>query len=121
MPSSVSSAYYFGNSKAEFSNILIEKSELKLSRLDKDKKYNLCFFGSRSSASDNRETKYTAKGNNEVVCYLDVSSNKTTTACANNVQPNSNGEIIIKITAGENNNNSYGFYYINAMRLAFAN
>src|SRR5690606_32463399 len=122
IPSEVSSYSYFGNSKKVFSGKTIVQSTLRLSGLNKTKKYNFCFFGTRSDvgAGDNREAKYIVKGENEVVSYLDASNNMTKTACSNAVQPDNKGEITITITSGENNTNTTGFFYINAIRIATA-
>ncbi|NGM67185.1 DUF4886 domain-containing protein [Sphingobacterium sp. SGR-19] len=122
IPTEVSSYSYFGNSKAVFSGKTIVQSVLRVSGLDKTKKYNFCFFGTRSGvgAGDNREAKYIVKGENEIVSRLDASNNTTKTACSNAVQPDSNGEITITVTSGENNTNSTGFFYINAVRIVSA-
>lgn len=119
MPSSVSSDSYYGNSKAAWEGKSVVKSIVKLSGLNAAKKYSFCFFGSRTgvTAGENRETKYTVTGTNEVIALLDAANNTSKTACAEQVAPNVSGEIIITITAGSNNNNSYGFYYINALQL----
>jgi len=123
MPSAVSSDSYYGNSKAVWENKSVEKSIVKLSGLKAGKKYTLCFFGSRTGvvANENRETKYTVKGTNEVTALLDAANNTANTACAEQVMPSASGEITITITAGSNNNNSYGFYYINALQLKQVN
>ncbi|MCU7693762.1 DUF4886 domain-containing protein [Haoranjiania flava] len=117
MPSAVSASAFFGNSKAEFGGVLVKQSKLKISGLDKNMKYNFCYFGSRNQSTDNRETKFITTGKNEVAVLQNSSNNKSVISCANAVQPNDNGEVTITITAGENNNNSTGFYYINAMRI----
>lgn len=116
MPSSVSQVNLFGNTKV-FGSKIVAQSKIKLSGLDKTKKYNICYFGSRMNVTDNRETAYIANGTNEVKVYLNVSGNNSNTVCAADVQPNNNGEITITITAGPNNNNANGFFHINAMRI----
>lgn len=122
MPSSVSSDSYYGNSKAAWEGKSVVKSTIKLTGLNVAKKYNLCFFGSRAnSGTENRETKYTVKGTNEVVTLLDAANNTANTACAAQIIPNAAGEITLTITAGSNNNNAYGFYYINALQLLQVN
>jgi len=122
MPSSVSSDSYYGNSKAVWESKSVTQSVLKLTGLNTTKKYNFCFFGSRAnSGTENRETKYMVKGTNEVVALLDAANNISNIACAEQVSPNAAGEITITITAGSNNNNAYGFYYINALQLKQVN
>lgn len=122
MPQAISSNAIYGIAKAA-SGAMTVKSALKLSGLNKDKVYNLCFYGSRAdaAATDNRETKYTVKGINEVVTRLNALNNKSNIACADAIKPDANGEVTISITLGENNNNASGFYYINAMRIVVAN
>ncbi|WP_149525977.1 DUF4886 domain-containing protein [Sphingobacterium hotanense] len=121
MPANVSKYSYFGNSKADFGGMRIVQSKVELTGLDKDLKYNLSFFGARGNVSDNRETKYICKGLNEVSVALNTSSNSSNIAVAKDVQPDANGKITITITAGENNNNGTGFFYISALRLMSSN
>lgn len=120
MPSSVSSTSFFGNAKGVFSGLSITQSVIKLTGLNKNAKYNLCYFGSRNQSTDNRETQYTNTGANTVVVSLNTSNNTSNIACAEDVQPDTNGEITVTITAGPNNNNSSGFFYLNAMRITSA-
>lgn len=117
MPEKVSKYAYFGNAKADFGGMTITESVFVVSGLDKTLSYNLCFFGARGGVSDNRETKYTCEGNNTVSVALNTSNNTHKTACANGIKPNAKGEITVTVTAGENNNNSTGFYYLTAARL----
>lgn len=121
MPESVAANSYYGNTKAEFGGMIVEQSVVKLSGLDKNRSYDICYFASRSAVGDNREAKYTAKGANEEVALLDASNNKDDIACTNGITPDENGEITITFTAGDNNTNGTGFYYITAMRVAPAN
>lgn len=121
IPEDVSSDSYYGNTQGIWQTKEVKQSVVKIEGLDKTKKYNFCFFGSRiGSNNENRETKHIVKGENEAVAYLDAADNTSQTGCAMGVLPNANGEITITITAGENNNNSYGFYYITAMRIALS-
>lgn len=120
MPAGVSSDSYYGNPKKLFNNATILQSVVKLVGLDKTKKYNFCFFASRidTKVNENRQTKYIVKGQNEDMVLLNAMNNTSNTVCANNIQPNANGEITITVTAGEQNNNANGFYYITALRLS---
>lgn len=113
MPESVSTQELHGNSSGK------GKAVLRLEGLNSNKRYDLCFFGSRMgvSARDNRETKYIVTGKNESTALLNLSNNTSKTACIHSVQPDENGRIVITITAGENNNNINGYYGISAMRL----
>lgn len=122
MPEGVTSDSFYGNSKAVFNNKKVSQSVIKFEGLDKTKKYDFCFFGSRIDAkvSESRQTKYTVKGGNESSVLLETMNNTSSSACVNAIQPDSDGNITITITAGESNANAYGFYYLNAMRIALA-
>lgn len=117
MPESVVRSSYFGNGGAEFGGMIIEKSVVRLSGLDPEKSYDLCYYGSRNNVGDNRETAYTAKGANEVTAYLNTSNNGSNITCTDGIKPNTDGEIIVTIEAGPNNTNGTLFYYITSMRI----
>ncbi len=118
MPESVSGNSFFGNAKASFGGMIIQKSTIKIKGLNKNEKYNFCYFGSRMNVSDNRDTKFITTGKNEVITSLNTSNNTNKTACAEGVQPNDAGEIIITVTIGDNNTNGTGFYYLGSMRIS---
>lgn len=118
MPESVSGNSFFGNAKASFGGMIIQKSTIKIKGLNKNEKYNFCYFGSRMNVNDNRDTKFITTGKNEVVTSLNTSNNTNKIACAEGVQPNDAGEIIITVTIGDNNTNGTGFYYLGAMRIS---
>ena len=118
IPSEVSSFSYFGNSGAEWQGKEIKQSTLVLSGLDAPKAYDFCFFGSRKGVGDNRETLYIVKGLDEQGAAINTSSNGSETACITGAQPAANGSFTIVVTAGPNNNNGNGFFYLSAMRVA---
>lgn len=115
IPPEVSKDSYFGNSFAVYEGQLVKQSVLKLEGLDMSKKYEFVFFGSRMSASDNRETKFTVSGQNTAADSINTASNSTRVATISNITPTEGGKATITITAGGNNNNSSGFYYVTAM------
>jgi len=117
MPSSVSGSSYYGNTKAAFGGVLVKQSVIRLSGLNRDHYYGICFLGSRGGTSEGRQTKYIAKGQNTVTVNLMTGSNKTNVACAENITPDLEGNIYITITAGDLNDNATGFYYLNALRI----
>ncbi|MDR2281663.1 MAG: DUF4886 domain-containing protein [Sphingobacterium sp.] len=121
MPTNVSKNSYFGNSKAPFNNMTIAQSVFEITGLDKNLSYNLTFFGARGGVNDNRETKYSCKGTNEVIVHLNTSSNTDKTVSADQIIPDVDGKIRVTVTSGENNNNGSGFYYITAARLSSNN
>lgn len=120
MPSSISGQSYFGNSKGVWDGIEIRQSQFKLSGLNKNATFNLCFFASRGGVNDNRETKYIVSGENSKTVNLNTTKNKTNIVCAENIKPDTNGDIIVTVSAGDNNDNAYGFYFLGAMRLTKA-
>lgn len=83
--------------------------------LNPDKKYQFVFYGSRRDAADKRETKYEAIGDNSSFDLLETSKNRSEVAIVDGIKPTEFGTIDIRISAGPNNNNPDGFYYINAM------
>lgn len=109
MPDIVSQQGFYGVNGA--------MAQFRLEGLHIDQPYDLCFFASRINISDNRETKYTVNGSNEVITLLNASNNSSEVACAQGVYPDTDGNITITLTKGPNNTNSTGFYGINAMRL----
>lgn len=117
MPAEVSGNSFYGNSKGEWAGLLIEKGVITLSGFSDDTTYDFCFFGSRT-ATDNRETKYTVIGASTGSSTLNASSNTNELACVEGIKPDANGVITIEVTAGENNDNGTGFFYINAMRIS---
>lgn len=117
MPASVSGQSYFGNSKGVWDKLEIRQSQFKLSGLNKNGTFNLCFFGSRGGVNDNRETKFIVSGANSKTVNLNTTKNQTNIVCADNIKPDTNGDIIVTVTAGDNNDNEYGFYFLGAMRL----
>ena len=91
-----------------------------ISGLDPATPYHFGFYASRV-ASDNRETMYIAQGTNADTTYLDagVSNPGPVMVWVYNIMPDANGEIVLTATAGPNNNNSTGYYYIGVISMAF--
>lgn len=118
MTADISKQSYYGNSRGVWQNLEIRQSQLTLSGLDQNTTYNLCFYGSRSGVGDNRETKFIVSGENSKTVNLQTSKNTDETVCATNIRPDFNGNITVTVTAGDNNDNGSGFYYLAAMRLA---
>ncbi len=86
-------------------------------RLNSTQKYDIVFYGSRRDAADNRETKYVVKGVNEGTGFLNASNNDSKVTIIKGIQPTPDGILDISVSAGPNNNNGDGFYYINSMIL----
>ncbi|WP_455584189.1 DUF4886 domain-containing protein [Bacteroides sp.] len=85
--------------------------------LNKDLVYDFCIFGSRKGVTDNRETTYTLVGGNTRKGSLNTAANSSETVTIKGVRPTENGEIRLTAGPGENNNNQYKFYYLNALQV----
>jgi len=83
----------------------------RLSGLDDTRAYDFTFFGSRVSASDNREARYTVEGSNSGYADLDASNNVSNVVVVAGIYPK-NGGIMISLSPGPNNNNAYQFFYL---------
>ena len=118
MPEDVSRQSYYGNAQGVWLDLEVRESQIKFTGLDNTRTYDLCFFGSRMDVGDNRETEYTVDGEESTTVLLQTANNSTDIVCAEGVKPDANGEVTITITAGENNDNGFGFYYLNAMKLS---
>lgn len=94
------------------------KAEIKFSRLNRNDYYDFNFYGSRRDVGDNRETAYTVKGRYQAVTVYQNSANNTSViSSVKKIRPNEQGEIIVTITAGPNNNNASKYFYLNAMTI----
>ncbi len=91
---------------------------LRFSSLDPDVAYDFSIFASRE-ASDNRETKYVISGSNESTSYLDAASNTDNIVQINGIYPSSDGTITVTASAGPNNTNSVGYYYMGAVIMSY--
>ena len=89
----------------------------KLTGLDPDLVYNFTFYASRLGAGDVRETGYTVSGADSVYVTLDPANNVDAVAVASGVAPDAQGEITISLEPTANNNNSYHFIYLGAMKM----
>lgn len=118
MPYTAYKDAFWGNAFKETGGRLDTEGEFLISNLDKNFKYDFILFASRSGCYDNRETKYTFKGKTEAICYLDAANNTSNVAEVKDVYPTEDGEIRLNVTAGANNTNGNGFYYINVLTIS---
>lgn len=118
MPPEVSKASFYGNTKP-FLNIVVPKSTIKFTSLEPEELYDFSVFSSRMNVTDNRETYFKFSGlvENDTTLFLNASNNTTNTVKAIGIYPNNEGEIFIEVGPGPNNNNTTGFYHINAMNI----
>ncbi|MCA9244307.1 MAG: hypothetical protein KDA32_10155, partial [Phycisphaerales bacterium] len=79
--------------------------------------YTFTFFAARLGVGDNRETAYDVAGGNSGVGYLNAANNQSEVVTVANITADTNGEIVVSVSPGPNNNNASGFYYIGAMKI----
>ncbi len=120
MPASVAGRSFFGHTQVWGSTAPFERGVFKIYGLDPSKSYELCYYASRASGTDNRHTAFIAQGSNTNTVYVNASLNNPNPPVVCNavgITPNSNGEITVTVTAGPDNNVGERFFYINAMRI----
>lgn len=113
--SEVSGDSFWGNGQGVFDGRSDTLGILILKKLNKTMKYNLLIFGSRAGVTDNRETLYEVSGDKNISTTLNTSNNTSAFAEINSITPKENGTITIRVSAGNQNNNSYKFFYINSL------
>jgi lysophospholipase L1-like esterase len=116
LPANATRDSLYGNT-ADWNGFADLQPSFKLAGLQRDRTYNFTFYGSRMGVSDNRETGYTASGENSVFVALDASNNIDKTVTAFGVRPDASGEITVSLAPTVENNNSYRFTYLGAMRV----
>lgn len=116
-PSTATSDNFFGHGNAWSTTAANPEGIFTLSGLDKTKYYSFKIFGSRPSASDDRETLYTATGAGTKTATLNASTNVSSFAKIDSLLPDNSGVINIKCSAGVNNTTAEKFYYIGAMKI----
>ncbi len=117
IPPTASGDSFFGN-LSEFSGNTEPTGAVQLSGLDMDRTYDIRLFASRV-ATDNRQTAYTISGLLDTTMYLQVSNNTGEFVEVVNLRPAPGGTIRISATAGPENNNDFGFFYLGAIRLQY--
>lgn len=115
-PASSTRDSFFGEAVA-FNGNINATGGFTLSGLDVNKFYTFNIFSSRTGVSDNRETQFTVTGVSTEVTALNASNNTSLTTYVMNMKPDAAGKITFKAEKGPNNNNSNGFYYLNALEL----
>lgn len=108
---------FYGNALGEYNGVSDKTAGFTVMGLHEDQAFDFYFFSSRNAMTDNRETKFSLKGLHEKETAINSSQNTTELAIVNHVVPDEKGQVSIDITAGENNNNRYKFFYLNAMKI----
>ena len=117
MPEDVSRSNFYVNGRQWGGNDPIARSVIEFRGFTTTDAYDFCFFGSRSTFTDNRQTVYTLTGATEQSGSLDATQNTSDLVCISGVQPDADGKITLTITMGDDNSSTNGFYYLNAMRI----
>ena len=116
MPSEVSSSCFWGYSQGNFYDMVQQPTGgFTFTHMNKRLAYDFTFFASRAGCSDNRETAFRLDGKYSRTDCLDATKNSTNTITIAGISPNSNGIITLTVSPGEHNDNTYKFYYINAV------
>jgi hypothetical protein len=115
-PANATSDSLFGNTEP-FNNLSNIFPSFKLTNLNPLRTYSLTFYASRMGVADNRETSYTVTGQNSGSAVLDAVNNTDATALVPAITPDASGEITISLAPTTNNNNSFHFTYLGAMRM----
>jgi hypothetical protein len=117
MPLVVSKSNFWGNA-ISYQSKTCPDGTLLIRNLKADQTYSFSFFGSRISSAGNKETKYKVVGQNADSVYVNANANKTIVCTVSNIQPTTDGDINIVVSAGPNNNQANRFYYLNAISIA---
>ncbi len=117
LPSTATSDSYYGNT-AVWGGLVEPTAALLFTGMDVSKAYTFEVFASRMGVSDNRETKYKFIGGITDSIYLNAANNQSEIATIT-LQPAADGSIKLQVSAGENNNNSYSFYYLTALKIIY--
>lgn len=115
IPVTVSHSSFFGNSKAPHDDLLVARSAFELNNLEQNKAYALVFYSSRNDKKDdNKETQFTVTGRNSKTATVNSANNQKLVSI-NSIKPDKNGTIKVEVTAGPQNNNEKGYYYLNTL------
>jgi len=116
-PSFATGDSFFGNA-IEWNGATQETAEITLSDLDPETSYTIDLFASRL-ANDNRESQYVITGSTTTTLLLNPADNASDIVSAININPSAEGEIRIQASAGPNNNNQFGFYYLGIISIQY--
>jgi len=117
LPSTTTSDSFWGNGTGVYTGLTEPTAGFLVAGLDPEKEYDFCFFSSRTGATDNRETTFNVTGSNQKTISVNSSENNSNLAKVTQIKPKSDGSVSIDLQAGVNNNNSYKFFYINALQI----
>jgi len=116
LPSNATSDSLFGSLVA-FGGFTEPTGGITFGGMDPNLTYNFSFFASRMNVSDNREALYSLAGATNDSTTLDAANNTSNLAHIMGISPDTNGNIVLSVTAGPNNTNSSGFYYLGYVQI----
>lgn len=117
-PKEVTESSYFGNGKKAFNGALCPQARLRLTGLDRKKSYDLSFFASRMGDTLGRQdTRIVCEGAMRQEGILNATDNVSELCSFRGIKPAADGTIKITLTAGPDNSNEYGLFYLSALRL----
>lgn len=101
-----------------FKNEILPKGIVTLSGLDPTKQYDLTLFSSRLDSQYNRETHLVVTGDSVYTeAEVDTHTNHSEAVISYGITPNSAGEILIEASPGDDNDQRYNMFYLNAITL----
>lgn len=116
-PVSATDDYFFGHTGAFAGGEDNQTGAFKLTGLDQSATYDFTFMSSRTGVNDSRETAYVVAGANSANGLLEASNNDSNVLKLTGITPDGAGEIEVTVSAGPNNTNGNGFYYVNLMQV----
>lgn len=117
MPALASGKGFWGNGAGLVNNKLVPIGLVTFSGLKVDAKYDFSVFASSTFVQGVLEGEYTLTGSNTVSGCLDAYGNSSRVLTLSGVQPNTDGQIKLKVTAGANNTSTTKMFFLNALML----
>ena len=93
--------------------------EMVFSNLNPTVAYTFTFYASRMGSADTRDARYIVTGANSGTNVLNASNNNSATVAVSGITPTAAGVITLRVEPGPDNDNSYGFFYLNSMKLSY--
>jgi hypothetical protein len=107
---------FFGNA-VSFQGQTAPNAQLRLTGLDRAQVYDFTLFASRTGVTDNRQTEYKATGSNSKTAFINAAENTSQVALLTDIQPATDGSVVLDLAPGPDNTNSNRFYYLGAMKI----
>lgn len=121
LPADVCSDSFYGHLE-KFQSKISGPAEITLRSLNKEQKYIFTFFCARDfkDSGVSNETAYTVTGaetDSGEHLYLEARNNVSKSVTSKAIAPDENGNIVIGITAGPNNERKEKMFFLNAIRI----